>query len=166
LLNKLLIIKEAYDNLISKYLFILKLKEYSPSEIRKSAKMLRTIYNEDLDESFDNECINFQSLLKILDDPPTTLLQMSLFKKKIDLITTFPYINIALHMFLCTPVSNCSTERSFSVLKRIKNYLRSTMSSDRLKSLAILAIESSITCKLDFSEIIKTFTKKQTRKNI
>ncbi|KAF0707449.1 52 kDa repressor of the inhibitor of the protein kinase-like, partial [Aphis craccivora] len=110
------------------------LKEYSPSEIRKSAKMLRTIYNQDLDEPFDNECIHFQSLLKTLNDPPTNLLQMIL---------------------------NCSTERSFSVLQRIKNYLRSTMLSDRLNSLAILAIELSITCKLDFSEIIKTFAKKQ-----
>jgi len=60
----------------------LKLKEYSPSEIRKSAKMLRTIYNQDLDEPFDNECIHFQSLLKTLNDPPTNLLQMSLFLKK------------------------------------------------------------------------------------
>lgn len=167
LLNELVKRKEAYDNLISKYLFILKLQEYSPSTIRKAAKMLRTVYNEDLDESFDNECIHFQSLLKTLEDPPTSLLQMSLFLRKFDLVTTFPYINIALNMFLCTPVSNCSTERSFSALKRIKNYLRSTMSSDRLNSLAVLAIESSITSKLDFSEIIKTFAEKQARrKNI
>jgi len=41
------------------------------------------------------------------------------------------------------------------------------MSSDRLNSLAVLAIKSSITCKLDFSEIIKTFAEKQARrKNI
>lgn len=70
-------------------------------------------------------------------------------------------------MFLCTPVSNCSTEKSFSALKRIKNYLRSTMSSDGLNSLAVLAIESLITSKLEFSEIIKTFAEQQARrKNI
>lgn len=79
-LNKLTKRKEAYDNLISKYLFIiLKLQEYSPSEIRKASKMLRTAYNEDLDKSFDNECIYFQSFLKILEDTPASLLQMSLF---------------------------------------------------------------------------------------
>ena len=79
LLKELIVRKEAYDNLIWKYLFILKLREYSTSEIRKAAKNLWTIYNEDLDELFDNECIHFQCLLKALEDPPTTLLQMSLF---------------------------------------------------------------------------------------
>lgn len=43
LLNELVKRKEAYDNLISNYLFILKLQEYSPSTIRKAAKMLRTV---------------------------------------------------------------------------------------------------------------------------
>lgn len=89
------------------------------------------------------------------------------FLNKFDLVITFPYMNIALHMFLCTPVSNCSTERSFSVLKLIKNYQRSTMQSDRLNSLTILAIESSMTYELDFSEITKTFAHKQAiRKNV
>lgn len=36
----------------------------------------------------------------------------------------FSYKKIALRMFLCTVVTNCSVERSFSALKRIKNYLR------------------------------------------
>lgn len=89
---------------------------------------------------------------------------MSLFKKKFDLESSFPYLNVALHMFLRTPVSNRSTERSFSVLKRVKNCLRSTMSSDRLNSLAVLAIESSVINELDFSEIIKTFVQARRKK--
>lgn len=39
--------------------------------------------------------------------------------------------------------------------------------TNELNSLAVLPIESSITCKLDFNEIIKTFAEKQARrKNI
>jgi hypothetical protein len=34
-------------------------------------------------------------------------------------------------------------ERSFSVLKRMNNYIRTIMSQERLNSLAILSIESS-----------------------
>jgi len=103
-LNELVKRKEAYDNLISKYLFILKLGEYTPFEIRKGAKKLHMLYNEDLEELFNNECIHFHCLLKTLEEPPTTLLQMRLFLKKIDLATTFPYMNVALNMFLCTSI--------------------------------------------------------------
>jgi len=65
--------KKTYDNIISKYLFILKLQEYTPSEseIRNVTKKLRILYNEDLDELFDSECIHFQCLLNILKKPPT-----------------------------------------------------------------------------------------------
>jgi len=113
LLNELVKRKEAYNNLISKYLFILKLQEYSPSTIRKASKMLQFTVNVQFTMRIwmnhlimNVYCIHFQSLLKTLKDPPTSLLQMSLFLRKFDLVTTFPYINIALNMFLCTPVSN------------------------------------------------------------
>jgi len=69
----------------------------------------------------------------------------------------YPYIEIALRMFLCCPVSNCSAERSFSTLKRIKSYLRSTMDEDRLNSLAILSIESEITISLKYEDVINEF---------
>lgn len=164
LLNELLKRKIAYDNIISKYIFLLNLQEYNPSEVRKCAKNLREVYHEDLDESFDNECIHFQSLLKTLEDTPKTILQMSLFMQNKDLVNIFPYINVALRMFLCTPISNCSTERSFSTLKRRKNYLRSTMTSDRLNSLGVLSIESELTNSLDFSDVINVFSKKQVRR--
>lgn len=64
-------------------------------------------------------------------------------------------MQIALDVFLSTPTTNCSPEKPFSVLKRVKNHLRSTMSFDRLNSLAILDIESSQINKLYFSETIK-----------
>jgi len=42
---------------------------------------------------------------------------------------------------LTIPISIASAERSFSKLKLIKSYLRSTMSQQRLKELALLSIE-------------------------
>ncbi len=55
------------------------------------------------------------------------------------------------------PVTNASGERSFSVLKRIKNYLWSVLGQEKLSSLAILAIESEITNKIDIDSIIDKF---------
>jgi hypothetical protein len=47
-------------------------------------------------------------------------------------------------------VTNCSGERSFSRLKRIKSDLRSTMSQERLSGLSILCIENDKLRLLDF----------------
>ena len=70
---------------------------------------------------------------------------MLIFIRKNELKDIFPYVDIALRMLLCTPVSNCSTERSFSVLKRIKSYLRSSIGEERFSALAIMNIEADIT---------------------
>ncbi|KAF0714401.1 zinc finger MYM-type protein 1-like, partial [Aphis craccivora] len=156
--------KSAYDSIISKYSFILKIYELDPSKIREDANKLRTIYKQDLDESFENECVHFQSVLKLTTNPPKTLLDMSKFIKEKQLVTIFPYVDVALRMFLCNLASNCSTERSFSTLRRIKNYLRSSMSSERLNSLAVLNIEATLTKSLNYSDVIKTFAAKQARK--
>lgn len=56
-------------------------------------------------------------------------------------------------MYLCSSVSNCSSERSFCVLKRIKSYLRSKMTDERLSSITILNIESDIVKSLEYNGI-------------
>ena len=59
---------------------------------------------------------------------------------------------------------NCSGERSFSLLKRVKNVLRSTMSQDRLTALSLLSIESEILRSLNFEDIIHEFATAKARK--
>lgn len=71
-----------------------------------------------------------------------------------DLVTLFPNVDIALRMYACTPAANCTAERSFSCLKRVKSYLRSKMTNDRLNSLAILAIEAQLVRSVNYTEII------------
>jgi len=58
-------------------------------------------------------------------------------------------------------VTNCSGERSFSRLKRIKNEARSTMSQERLSDLSILSIESDKLRTLNFADIIDDFAAKK-----
>jgi hypothetical protein len=118
-----------------------------------------------LDISFINEVIQFQGHLKnVTIDAPKTINAMLQFVKCKDLITEYPYIKIALRIFLSIPVTNCTSERSFWVLKRIKSYMRSSMTQDRFSALAILCIKSDITITLEFDEVINNFVNFRSRK--
>ena len=56
----------------------------------------------------------------------------------------YPDIRVLL-LVLCTlPVTSCSSERSFSTLKRIQTYLRSTCGNERLTSLALMHIHRDV----------------------
>ena len=45
-----------------------------------------------------------------------------------------------MQLLLVMPATNASLERSFSALRRVKNYLRATMSQERLNYLMILHV--------------------------
>ena len=58
------------------------------------------------------------------------------------------------------PATSCSAERSFSALRRIKTFLRSTMGQDQLRSIAVINIErqyANKTMQSDMQRIIDTF---------
>ena len=52
----------------------------------------------------------------------------------------YPNIKILLKIFATLPVTTATTERTFSVLKLLKTYLRSTMCETRLNGLAMMYI--------------------------
>ena len=64
------------------------------------------------------------------------------FNPQKNLKNVFPNLFILLKIFLTVPVSSCEAERSFSALKRILTWLRSTMSQDRLSSLTLIQMNS------------------------
>ena len=57
-----------------------------------------------------------------------------------DMHDVFPNVSTLYKLFMTLPVSSATAERSFSRLKLIKSYLRSTMSESRLTNLALLSI--------------------------
>ncbi|XP_025191899.1 uncharacterized protein LOC112592126 [Melanaphis sacchari] len=77
---------------------------------------------------------------------------------------SFPNISIALRIILSIPVTSAGAERSFSKLKIIKNYLKSTLSQSKPTSLATLSIEQEICDSLDFNELIEIFAVAKARK--
>lgn len=74
-----------------------------------------------------------------------------------------PNIVIALRILLTLPVSVASGERSFFKLKIIENYLRSSMSQERLTGLALISIENEIASNLNYDELICSFAEKKAR---
>lgn len=117
---------------------------------------MRKYFKDDLEESFIDELIHFQLYCKGKGIEKNSPVKLLLHIHENELQSVFPNVDIAYRIFISTAATNCSTERSFSCLKRIKNYLRSTSTQDRLNNLMILAIESELFLSIDFGEIIKT----------
>ena len=53
--------------------------------------------------------------------------------------TFYPKVNTAPHILLAMPYSTVTIERTFSTLRRVKTWLRSTMSEERLNGLCMLS---------------------------
>ena len=76
----------------------------------------------------------------------------------------YPYLSLALKTMLTLPITVASAERSFSKLKLIKTYLRSTMTQERLSNLAVVSIEHKESQKLNIDALIDQFAVKKARK--
>ncbi len=63
---------------------------------------------------------------------------------KEQLLDLYGNLSIALRLLLTLSITVASGERSFSALKLIKTYLRSTMKQERLSALALISIERNI----------------------
>lgn len=88
-----------------------------------------------------------------------TMKGMELLKRCNDEL--YPNVYKLLKIFCCLPFSNAYTEKSFSSLKRLKTYLRNTMSEQRLNGLAHLNIHTDI--KITPEEVLEEFCKKTRR---
>ncbi|XP_071739068.1 uncharacterized protein [Rutidosis leptorrhynchoides] len=125
-------------------------------------------YNKDSDidgNDLFRELEYLQSMLPNVayeGETPWTSIQIMEFAKKIDM---FPNVLLTYKILLTIPVTVASAERSFSKLKLLKNYLRSTMTQERLNGLAILSIESGFLSNIDYDKIIEDFASKYARRH-
>ena len=77
----------------------------------------------------------------------------------------YPNVSVAYRIMLRVPVTVASAERSFSKLKLLKTYLRSSMSQERLNGLAMLCIEKDTLDGIDLDAIIDDFASKNARRS-
>lgn len=166
LISELVKRNHAHKLLEQKFGFLY--KNMTRPEIINSVKLILQTYSDDLDYELVDELIQFQELKEIVFPESTSNIvdpQSQLkYLRNMDIHRTFPNIEILLQIYLTMPCTNCSSERSFSTLKRIKTRLRSCMTQERLDGLSLLTIESDVTSSLNFESVIETFAEKKARK--
>ena len=72
-----------------------------------------------------------------------------------EMLAMFPVLGKILKIFCCLPINSCEAERSFSALRRVKSYLRTTMGQSRLRNLAIMNIERGTVSNIVATEMDK-----------
>ena len=66
-------------------------------------------------------------------------------------------LSTLVRLLLVIPVSSATAERTFSCLRRLKTYLRSTMAQERLNHLLILNIHQDQADLIDLRSIARDF---------
>ena len=66
-------------------------------------------------------------------------------------------LNRLLTIACALPVSSCECERSFSTLRIVKKYLRSSMSDARLNNLILLGVHSARAEQLNLNDVTDRF---------
>lgn len=161
----------AYSIIQERFGFLSEICTLAADSLRSRASTLVTKYPEDLEPLFAEEIVQFSSIFKMYqsslankDIHESQETQMYKFMIAQSLVGAFPNTYVTLRMYLCLMVSNCSGERSFSALKRVKNELRSSMGQERLNALSLLCIENGLLNELNLDSTIEEFASKKARK--
>jgi len=154
----------AYKEFGEKFGAITKLRSLTLRELEEEVRKLLSTFKDDLEPVLSDELFHLKSHIAdcgIGAKNPVTLCK---WLREKGLQTIYPNVDILLRMFVCTPVTNSSAERSFSSLKRIKDHFRSAVQQTKLNALALLCIETDLTRSLDFTETIEAFSWTKARK--
>jgi len=132
--------------------------KYKTEEILKAA----LIYDDDIPA---NSHLEIQAELELwktkwtnIENPkPQTAVETLVHCK-----VFYPNIKILLQIFATITITSATAERSFSSLRRLKNYMRSSMTEDRLNGLAVLHIHKEI--PIDIDDVINRFSRQKQRR--
>ena len=76
---------------------------------------------------------------------------------------TFSNIRQLILIGCTTPIGTCQAERLFSVLRRIKTHLRSTMTEERLTGLTMMSIHHAECLSLQTETVVRRFVQEKPR---
>lgn len=110
-------------------------------------------------ETFHRECQRWKFRCEQTQSPSTPSLETTLLNLPEDL-----YSNVArcFHLLLAMPVSTASAERSFSTMRRLKTYLRSTMTTERMSGLGLMNVHMDR--ELNAARVVDLFAQKRKRR--
>ena len=110
--------------------------------------------------SFQTQMDMFHSLPEIARSPTSPNLEVctSVLRNTTPAMRAmFPHVESLVRLLLVNPASSATAERSFSSLRRLKTYLRSTCGQQRLNSIALCHVYKDIIDDIDVDEIMKEF---------
>lgn len=156
--------RKAYEVVFSRFEVLSLLLSCSSelSEVERAASKLCKLFPEDISSDFPNECVHFKMYVEL--ENFKNLPELYSYIKDNNLASTFPNLEIVIRMFLTLPVTNCTAERTFSVLIRVKNVKRASLLNNKLNSLVLMCTEKDVTLKTNFSEIVDEFAKRKCRR--
>ena len=147
----------AYSGVRDKFSFLHNIVDLPDSCLREACSKLVRAYSADLEPSLSEEMIQFKYFLNSSTQDGTfharvkkkganycTEVQYYSVASSPGVCETFPNVNVAFRIYLTLMVANCSGERSFSALGRVKNAIRTTMNDERLNFLTLMTIESDL----------------------
>lgn len=82
---------------------------------------------------------------------------VNFLKSNLLILNIAPEFIKLIKLLLVIPGSSCTCKRSFSALRRLKNYLRSTMLQNRLNSIAIIYIFKEEAKSINLEELVNEF---------
>lgn len=152
--------RQIYDETLKDFQFFF--HDQTDEEIEISINNLSQKYASDIQENtFKDEVLQWLRFTKEMNITSPTEMYKAIITS---LRSTFPNVETILKIFLTIPVCNATAERSFSVLKRVKNYLRNSLLNDNLSCLAILFIENELVQEINYDEMIDNFSRAKVRR--
>ena len=146
------------------FIFPKTMLKLTDAELESNAESLRKAFPPDFGDDLISEVRSFRrefrdelTSCESVKDVLTLLLSSSM-------LSSLPELGAACVLFCTLPVTVAEAERSFSKLKLIKTYLRSTIAQERLDSLAIISIENEAARALDLAELVDQFAAAKARK--
>lgn len=153
---------KSYNDLNVSFGFLNNISTLSAEHLREKAADLQRRYHTDLENEFCEEIFQFKDF--ICHDEPSSARELLMSMRKRKLQAIFPNVDVALRLYLTLPVTNASGELSFSKLRLVKSRLRSTIAQQKLSHLTLMSIESDLLHKVDFTDVIRDFAAKKSRR--
>ena len=113
----------------------------------------------------ESYCITTCSLLSeievcmnIINDTPQKPDSILSIMKILQPPAGFPSLRRIFQLVLTLPIANVSSERSFSSLRHLRTFLRSSTSEERLSGLALLNMENILSHEIDLDKVVDIFS--------
>jgi len=151
-----------YKDILNSFNVVCANTDLRDQDIEQAVPLLLEFYDDYLNVS-DTQLIAEikmwqQKIGKLAEKPSSLIHHIKICHKDF-----FPNVYKLLQILVALPVTNCTLERSFSRLKKIKSFDRATMSEERLNGLTLLAVYRHE--NIDAIEVVKEMSKIKRRTN-